>query len=99
MSRPGVVAIVGQGYVGLPLAMAATKSGWSVIGIDVSSRNVANLNSGKSHVEDVADLELQRAIDEGRYRASEDGEESSDADICVICVPTPLDDNHKPDLS
>ena len=56
MSNPvGRVSIVGQGYVGLPLAMAAVKAGWDVTGIDVSAKNVESLNAGKSHIEDVSD--------------------------------------------
>lgn len=95
----GSVAIVGQGYVGLPLAMAATKSGWSVIGIDVSEKIVSGLNSGISHVEDVTSQELKVAIEVGLYRASNSGTETAGVDVCVICVPTPLNDEHKPDLT
>jgi UDP-N-acetyl-D-mannosaminuronate dehydrogenase len=65
------VAIIGQGYVGLPLAMAATSSGWNVIGIDVNKKTVANLNLGKSHIEDIADQTLQKAIAATVYQASE----------------------------
>ena len=54
------VAIIGQGYVGLPLAIAATLSGWNVIGIDVNGKTVTNLNLGQSHIEDISDLELQK---------------------------------------
>jgi len=67
------VAVVGQGYVGLPLAMAATSAGWHVTGIDVSSRIVDGLNAGKSHVEDVSDSELKSAIDRNLYLATTKG--------------------------
>ena len=64
------VAIIGQGYVGLPLAMAATSAGWNVIGIDVNKKTVANLNLGKSHIEDISDQLLQKAISANLYKAS-----------------------------
>jgi UDP-N-acetyl-D-glucosamine dehydrogenase len=93
------VSIVGQGYVGLPLAMAAIRSGWHVTGIDVSLRIVDGLNSGVSHVEDVTNEDLQKAINAGLYKATNDGGVAADSEICIICVPTPLDANGLPDLS
>jgi len=93
------VSIVGQGYVGLPLAMAAIRSGWHVTGIDVSLRIVDGLNSGISHVEDVTNEELQKAINAGLYKATNNGGVAADSEICIICVPTPLDANGLPDLS
>jgi len=100
MSNPvGRVSIVGQGYVGLPLAMAAVKAGWDVTGIDVSVKNVESLNAGKSHIEDVSDSELAEAISQGLYRASNKGSAAESSDVCVICVPTPLNSDGLPDLS
>ena len=100
MSNPvGRVSIVGQGYVGLPLAMAAVKAGWDVTGIDVSVKNVESLNAGKSHIEDVSDSELAEAISLGLYRASNKGIAAESSDVCVICVPTPLNSDGLPDLS
>lgn len=93
------VSIVGQGYVGLPLAMAAMRSGWHVTGIDVSLRIVDGLNSGISHVEDVTNEELQKAINAGLYKATNNGGVAADSEICIICVPTPLDAKGLPDLS
>ena len=90
MSRESQVAIVGQGYVGLPLAMAAVKAGFKVTGIDVSEKIVEQLNQGRSHVEDVTDEELSSAIKSGLYGASSSGDVVSECDVCVICVPTPL---------
>ena len=88
-SSRGIVAIVGQGYVGLPLAMAAASSGWKILGIDHSKQRIVSLNSGKSHIEDVKDNQLQEAIKSGRYIASGDFKQISTADICILCVPSP----------
>lgn len=93
------LAIIGQGYVGLPLAMAAVDAGWNVIGIDTLKAKVAQINSGSSPVEDISDTQLQSAIAKGFYRATMDFSTVSDATVVVICVPTPLDDKREPDLS
>ncbi len=92
------LAIIGQGYVGLPLAMAATDAGWQVIGIDVSQARIEALNAGHSPVEDISDEQLQAALAASLYRATNDFSEISSADVITICVPTPLDSNRNPDL-
>jgi UDP-N-acetyl-D-glucosamine dehydrogenase len=93
------VAIIGQGYVGLPLAMAAIRSGWTVIGIDNSIERVRGINSGQSPVEDVSDEELDAALSSKLFIASSDFSEVSKASVVTICVPTPLNINREPDLS
>jgi UDP-N-acetyl-D-glucosamine dehydrogenase len=94
-----ILAIIGQGYVGLPLAMAAVDAGWTVIGIDNFESKVAQINSGKSPVEDISDIQLQNALASGVYRASSDFASTAKASVITICVPTPLDDKREPDLS
>ena len=94
-----ILAIIGQGYVGLPLAMAAVDAGWTVIGIDNFEAKVAQINSGKSPVEDISDIQLQTALASGAYRASVDFSSVSKASVITICVPTPLDEKREPDLS
>jgi UDP-N-acetyl-D-glucosamine dehydrogenase len=96
--RSKVLAIVGQGYVGLPLAMAAVDAGWSVIGIEKSVSRVDQLNSGSSPVEDITDMRLANAIAANRFVASNDPSDVSAASVVTICVPTPLDDARNPDL-
>ena len=93
-----ILAIVGQGYVGLPLAMAAVDAGWSVIGVEKSAARVAQLNSGSSPVEDISDERLAKAIAENKYFASTNPADISAALVVTICVPTPLDDARNPDL-
>ena len=91
------VTIVGQGYVGLPLAQAAVRAGWAVSGLDVTESLVDALNSGKSHVDDLSDADIQEMLDLG-YRATTDQSAVSTSDVVVICVPTPLGDGGSPDL-
>jgi UDP-N-acetyl-D-glucosamine dehydrogenase len=93
------LAIIGQGYVGLPLAMAAVDAGWTVIGIDNFEAKVAQINSGESPVEDISDNQLQTALTSGAYRASTDYSSIAKASVITICVPTPLNERREPDLS
>lgn len=94
----GSVVVVGQGYVGLPLALEAAKAGWKVTGLDVSEERVSLLNQGISHIEDVPSEELLQALRESKYSASTDASMTSSAEIVIICVPTPLDGDQVPDL-
>jgi UDP-N-acetyl-D-glucosamine dehydrogenase len=96
--RSQVLAIIGQGYVGLPFAMAAVDAGWSVIGIEKSASRVAQLNSGSSPVEDISNARLAKALSEKKFFASNDPSDVSVASVVTICVPTPLDDARNPDL-
>jgi len=97
--RNRILAIIGQGYVGLPLAMAAVDAGWSVIGIDNFEAKVAQINSGSSPVEDISDTQLQRALTNGVYKASTDFSLVGQASVITICVPTPLGHNREPDIT
>ena len=97
--QPQVLAIIGQGYVGLPLAMAAVDAGWTVIGIDNFAAKVAQINEGSSPVEDISDKQLQAAISNGDYIATTDFSAVAQASVVTICVPTPLDSKREPDLT
>ena len=92
------VIVVGQGYVGLPVAMRACDVGYRVVGLDVDVDRVKRLASGESFVEDVPDDRLARALATGRYLPSTDMSDVADFDIAVISVPTPLREG-VPDLS
>src|SRR5699024_8823009 len=91
------VTIVGQGYVGLPLAQAASRNGWKVHGLDVTESLVNSLNDGHSHVDDLDDTEIQEMLASG-YSATTDPSVITDSEVVVICVPTPLADGGSPDL-
>ena len=92
------IAVVGQWYVGLPLAMAAAKAGFRVIGLDNNSKKVANLNNSISSIEGVDSDELKEIGSTGAYFATEDFSKLIDVQIILICVPTPLGENGKSDL-
>ena len=91
------IAVVGLGYVGLPLAVAFAEAEHEVVGIDADPTRVDSLNAGRSHVEDVPDSVLEPLA--GRLRASVDYGELSSCEAVVICVPTPLTSSREPDLT
>jgi UDP-N-acetyl-D-glucosamine dehydrogenase len=93
------VSIVGQGYVGLPLAIAATAAGHEVWGIDTNAVLVDKLNSGLSPLGDLTDAQIMQAINTGRFNATVDFNVINRSDLIVICVPTPLDSAFQPDFS
>ncbi|MGA7759027.1 MAG: nucleotide sugar dehydrogenase [Ilumatobacteraceae bacterium] len=95
--RSATVVVVGQGYVGLPVAMRAVEVGFSVVGFDASVERVEALQAGESYVGDISDDELARALGSG-YRATADAADVAGFDVAVISVPTPLRDG-LPDLS
>ena len=92
------LVVVGQGYVGLPLAMRAVEAGFDVVGFDVDAAKVGALTDGRSPVEDITDERLAAALSTGRYRATTDPADAAGFDVAVISVPTPLRDS-APDLS
>ena len=93
------VAIIGQGYVGLTIAVGAAGAGHSVIGFDVNNQLVSALIAGTSHIEGISDTALSSFIASGAYKASTDASVIDGCDVIVIAVPTPLDDARNPDLS
>lgn len=91
------LVVIGQGYVGLPMALRAASKGLSVIGFDTNLSVVENLNAGVSHIDDVSNDDLRSAFVDG-FVASSDASTIADADYVVVCVPTPLSSDGGPDL-
>jgi len=104
-NREAVVAVIGLGYVGLPLAVAFAQAGFRVVGIDVDTRKVEAINRGESYVQDIAAATLRACTTPaaggagGRLSASADFDVLRDADAAIICVPTPLGKTKDPDVS
>jgi UDP-N-acetyl-D-glucosamine dehydrogenase len=93
------VAILGLGYVGLPLAVAFAQAGFPVAGLDVDDRKLRALHDGRSYVADVDADALAHLVRDGRLRPTADPEVLNDADAAIICVPTPFAKGKQPDLS
>lgn len=92
-----VAVIIGQGYVGLPLAKEAAEAGWQIWGLDRNRKTVDSLNKGISHIDDLTDQDIAIMLNQG-YRATCDEQVISSADVVVVCVPTPLKGANEPDL-
>jgi UDP-N-acetyl-D-glucosamine dehydrogenase len=97
--RSGTIAVVGLGYVGLPLACALAEAGHRVIGVDLSLDRVEGINAGRSHIEDVPPTQVRRLVEERRLRATVEFEQISRVDAAIIAVPTPIDEYRVPDLT
>jgi UDP-N-acetyl-D-glucosamine dehydrogenase len=97
--RSARVGIIGQGYVGLPLAVEFARAGFSVTGFDTSVDRVSMLNAGRSHTPDVPDDALLARIEAGCYQATTDLTGLGKCDAVIICVPTPLRKSKDPDIS
>ena len=97
-TREARIGIVGMGYVGLPLALLFSGERFKVTGFDVAADKVAKLNAGGSYIVRILPSEIQQAQKAG-FRATADYSEIGDMDAVIICVPTPLDEHHEPDLS
>jgi len=93
------ISIIGQGYVGLPLALAASEAGYSVVGIDSNLNKIKELQLGKSGIEDISNAFISKFIESGKYKPTSDYKEVSKSKIILICVPTPLTKNDLPDLT
>jgi nucleotide sugar dehydrogenase len=91
------LVVIGLGYVGLPLAQQAARSGLRVLGFDVNTQVVEGLNAGRSHVDDLSDGDIAEMLAAG-FRATTDEVDIASASAAVICVPTPLSDDGGPDL-
>jgi len=93
------VAIIGQGYVGLTIALGAASAGHEVIGFEVNKELVTQINSGVSHIEGISDSALKSFLSTNSYTASTDASCINGCDVIVIAVPTPLTESREPDLS
>jgi UDP-N-acetyl-D-glucosamine dehydrogenase len=93
------IAIVGLGYVGLPLSLQFTRSGVTVLGLDIDPAKVASLNQGKSYIKHIESSAIAAAVKAGAFVATTDFERIRDVEAVIICVPTPLNKNREPDIS
>lgn len=93
------IGVLGQGYVGLAVSIAAANAGHSVTGYDINLDLIKNLALGKSHIEDISSEELKKLIKTGRYLPTNNSSDLENSEVIIIAVPTPLDSSRQPDLS
>jgi len=98
-ARTFKVGIIGLGYIGIPLALAAVRAGFDVLGFDINAARVQELNKGRTAIRHIPDAEIAEAIARKRFLATADFDRLSEPDCLIMCVPTPLNRYHEPDLS
>ena len=97
-ARTARIGIIGLGYVGLPLTLLFTEAGFPVTGFDIDPEKVKALNNGRSYIYRIPETEIAAAAAKG-FWATDEYSHIKDMDAIIICVPTPLNENHEPDLS
>lgn len=98
-NKSAEVAVIGLGYVGLPLAVEKAKAGYRTVGFDIQESKVKMVNEGHNYIGDVVNAELEDLVKKGMLSATSDFSIVKDADFIAICVPTPLDQYQQPDVS
>ena len=98
-SREALIAVVGLGYVGLPLSLTFVESGFRVLGLDIDPDKVKALQMGRSYIEHIDYQRVASAWSAARLEASLDFQRATEADALILCVPTPLGPHREPDLS
>tara|TARA_B100001057_G_scaffold498437_1_gene605434 strand:- start:3060 stop:4340 length:1281 start_codon:yes stop_codon:yes gene_type:complete len=93
------IAVVGLGYVGLPLSLQFARSGVSVLGLDLDSKKVDSINKGKTYLKHFSSESIAKQVKEGRFEATTNSSRISEVEAILICVPTPLNEYREPDLS
>jgi len=93
------VAVIGLGYVGLPLAVAFAQKGFNVLGIDTDAQRIGRIKSLKSYITDVSSAHIARVVRKKVFNVSTDFNLLAHVDVVIICVPTPLKRKYTPDIS
>ena len=97
-NKKAIIAIIGLGYVGLPLALAYINAGFKVIGFDIDSEKIKKLNNGKSYIKNISSLKIKKSLKKG-FKVTSSFSKIISTDAVIICVPTPLNKYREPDLS
>src|SRR5438477_10043084 len=97
--RKAHIGVIGQGYVGLPLALVFQEAGFTVTGFDVDAKKVAAIGRGESFIKHIGPERVAKAVQSGRYTATTDFDRLAKCDAVLICVPTPVGKHREPDNS
>ncbi|MGB9165677.1 MAG: NAD(P)-binding domain-containing protein, partial [Rhodomicrobium sp.] len=97
--KKAILGVIGLGYVGLPLSLAAARAGFKVIGFDINSERVTRINNGEAIIKHIAPEAIASSIRSGKFAATNDFSRLREADVIMIAVPTPLSKQREPDLS
>ena len=97
--KKATVSVIGLGYVGLPLAHAFADRGFRVNGVDINAKNVERVNRGANYIPDIDSASFRNVVKKGKLRAFTDPQILEEADVVIVCVPTPLNRFKDPDIS
>ena len=97
-NKTATIAVLGLGYVGLPLAVEKAKAGYNVIGFDVQEDKIQKINNGENYIGDIIPEDLEQLVKEGKLSATTDFSKIKDVDAVAICVPTPIDIHKQPNM-
>lgn len=97
--KSAIIGIIGMGYVGLPLALEFADKGFLTIGFDIDENKIPLLNSGNSYIKHIKKERIKKVVDSKKFTATSDFSSLVDADVILICVPTPLNEHREPDMS
>lgn len=98
-NKKAVIAVIGMGYVGLPLALEFADKGFKTIGFDIDETKIPVLNAGESYIKHIKVEKIRKAVDAKKFEATSDFSRLPDTDAIIICVPTPLNEHREPDMS
>ena len=98
-TKKAKIAVIGLGYVGLPLAVGFAEKGFSVLGLDSDKVKVGKINKGQSYINDISSSDLEKVVKKRKLSATTDKKILSKVNVIIICVPTPLDNHNQPDIS
>lgn len=98
-TKKAKIAVIGMGYVGLPLAVAFAEKGFRVFGLEAKKSKINQINSGKSYIKDVKSTDLEKVIKSKKLSATTDKKTLGKVNVIIICVPTPVDKHQQPDIS
>ena len=98
-NKKAKIAVIGLGYVGLPLAVGFAEKGFSVLGLDFDKNKVKKVNQGQSYIKDISSSDLEKVIKKRKLSATTDKKILTKVNVIIICVPTPLDKHNQPDIS
>src|SRR5208283_3277357 len=93
------IAVIGLGYVGLPLSLQFARSGVTVLGLDIDRVKVESLNGGRSYIKHISAEDIAETVRAGKFSAATDFSRVQEVEAVIICVPTPLNKNREPDIS
>lgn len=98
-NKKAVIAVIGMGYVGLPLALEFADKGFKTIGFDIDEKKIPVLNAGRSYIKHIKAEKIKKAVDAKKFEATSDFSRLPSTDAIIICVPTPLNEHREPDMS